>query len=250
MRVGALIVSILMISSLSMTGCSKEKSADINKKVVIKKNISKPPAEKIAGETAPAEKVAEKAAPVDTPAPQPSTTKAEDIKAPEPVKEYIYIAKGTEGLSDIAARDTVYGDRLKWILLYRFNRGALEGIAKDERFPDKPVPAETRLKTASQGDIKTTAKGDTEHWVINVISSPEEKLVVRDAVTLVDNGYPAYITSATVKGQRYIRLRVGFYDEKTRAEDEGRKISAMLNISDLWTTRADGSEYKEFGGYK
>jgi len=241
MRLGATIISILMIYSLSLIGCSKENPAAINKKAVVKRPIAKPPEEKNTKQTAS----------VEQPAQSPEINKVEEIKKTETGEEKVYIAKGDESLSKIAAGNDVYGDPLKWILLYRFNREAFNNIAKDESFHEKYVPAETRLKIVPPGDIKTTLENDAkDHWVINVLSSPEEKLVVADAVRLIDNGYPAYITSANVKGQDYIRLRVGFYDDKAAAEDEGRKISEMFNVSDLWTTRAGETEYKEFGGYR
>jgi hypothetical protein len=241
MKLGALIISILIISSLSVIGCSRETPADSNKKIVVKKPITKPLEEKNIKKTSPA----------DDSAPAPDKIKAGDVKKPEKEEDRSYLAVGDESLSKIAARKDVYGDPLKWILLYRFNREAFTQIGKDESFPDKYVTAETRLKIAYPGETgKSSKTGAKEHWVVNVLSSTEGKEIVPDAIKLVDNGYSAYITSANVKGQGYIRLRVGFYDEKSAAEDAAKKISTILNISDLWTTRADESEFKEFGGYK
>ncbi len=241
MKLGTLLLSILLISSLSVPGCSEKKTNDSAGKVVVKKAITESPEEKIT----------KKAPAVSEAVPATETDKPAETPTPEKAEEKFYTARQNENISDIAARDDVYGDPLKWILLYRFNREAFDGTQKDETFPEKPVPAEVKLKVISRGDArKTLTTGPRDHWVVNVLSSPEEEKIVPDALRLVDNGYPAYITKANVKGQDYIRLRVGFYEEKTGAEAAGKKIAEALNVSDIWTTRADESEYKEFGGYK
>ena len=241
MKLGTLLLSILLISSLSVAGCSEKNSNDSDKKVVVKKAIIKPPEENNTKKTPD----------VGDSIPAPETETPAEITKTEKVEERFYAAKGDEGLSDIAARNDVYGDPLKWVILYRFNRGAFDGIKKDESFPDKHVPAEVKLEVVSQCYTgKASMTGSKDHWVVNVLSSPEGEKIVPDAIRLTDNGYPAYITKANVKDQVYMRLRVGFYDNKTAAEDAGQKIKGILNVSDIWTTSADESEYKEFGGYK
>jgi hypothetical protein len=241
MKLGTLFLSILLISSLSMAGCSEKTSNESNNKVVVKKAIIKPPEENNTKKTPD----------VNESVPAPETEKPTEITKPEKAKERFYVSKGDESLSDIAARDDVYGDPLKWILLYRYNGKAFEKTGKDGSFPDKNVPAEVKLEVVARGETgKASMTGSRDHWVVNVLSSPEKEKIAPDAVRLADNGYPAYITKANVNGQDYIRLRVGFYESKTAAEDAGQKIAEILNVSDIWMTRADETEYKEFGGYK
>jgi hypothetical protein len=241
MKLGTILLLILLISSLSLIGCSEKKSNDSNNKVLVKRAIIKPPEDNNTKNTPDLNKSV----------PALEAEKPTEITMPEKADERFYTAKGDESLSDIAARNEVYGDRLKWIVLYRFNREAFERTGKDESFPDKHVPAEIKLKVISKSDTgKASMTGSKDHWAVNVLSSPEEEKLVPDAIRLADNGYPAYITKANVKGQDYIRLRVGFYDKKTAAEDAGQKIAEILNVSDIWMTRADEPEYKEFGGYK
>jgi hypothetical protein len=241
MKSANLLLSILLIASLSVSGCSEKKNASPNKKVIVKKAIIKPPEE---NDT-------KKDSGISEPSPLPAAEKPAVMPAQKTEEEKIYPTKKNETLSEIAAMADVYGDPLKWILLYRYNREAFNGIGKDERFPGRQLPADIKLKVIPRGDAgKALKAGSRDHWVVNVLSSPEEIKIIPDAVTLADNGYPAYITKANVKGQDYMRLRVGFYDDKARAEDAGQKIAAILNVSDIWVTRADESEYKEFGIYK
>jgi hypothetical protein len=242
MKLASLIVSILMISALFLAGCSREKASEgSQQKIVVRKPITMP-VEK--------ENVQQPSSAVSS-APAPGVPGADETTMPVKEEKGVYLAKGDESLSKIAARKDVYGDPLKWILIYRFNREAFDKTAKDDTFPDKAVPAGTRLKIVPSSDMKKSSKADAGiHWVVNVSSFPQQEKIVRDAVSIVDSGYPAFITRATVKAKDYVRLRVGFFDDKSVAEMEALKIKTLLNISDLWTTKADEAEFKEFGGYK
>jgi cell division septation protein DedD len=235
MKRTCLFLSVLMILSLLIFGCSREKpSSKPAQKVVIKEPIPAP----VENETIPATQVPA------VPSPLQVQSKAEENKPAAAQEKDIYIAKGEETLTTIAAKKDVYGDPLKWIILYRHNNSVFDKTTKDASLPDKPVPAGIRLKVAS------SAPKTGKYWVVNVLSFPQQEKIVRDALTLADNGYRAYVIKANVKGVDYLRLRVGFFSEKTAAESEGKKIAAMLNIADVWTTRPDEAEVKEFGGYE
>jgi hypothetical protein len=86
-------------------------------------------------------------------------------------------------------------------------------------------------------------------WVVNVLSTPNRKEIVPAAMKLLQQGYLAYITRTNVKGKNYMRLRVGFYEEKAEADAVGEKIKALLNLGEPWKTKAGEEEVKEFGGY-
>ena len=236
----SLAVSILMILPIVLTGCSREKPANKPaQKVVVKTPITVP----VGNETA-----EQAQAPGSTSTIQTSA-KPEGNSAPALQEKDVYVTKGDESLTAIAARKDVYGDPLKWILLYRYNRTIFDKTAKDTSFPERPSPAGARLKIATSSDVnKNTRTGS--RWVVNVLSFPQQEKIVRDALVLVDNGYPAYIIKATVNGADYLRLRVGFFNEKTAAVSEGQKIAALLNISDIWTTKTGEAEFNEFGGYQ
>lgn len=240
MKLATLAVSVLFISACSLPGCSRDETPENTaQKVVVKRPITLP---------------AKEETPEQTPSKQASATVPETKGADKIVKtdkeEGVYIAEAGDTLSKIAAKKDVYGDPLKWILLYRINREALVKITKDASFPQKDIPAGTKLKIGPPADAGKGSKINTKTpWVINILSSTKEEKIVPDAISLIDNDYPAYITSAKVKGHDYMRLRVGFFNDKTSAEDESKKIMTLLNISDLWTTRSEESEFKEFGGY-
>jgi len=237
MKPACLIVSILVITSLLLAGCSGEKTSDKPaQKAMVKEPITLPTEQENAAQPQPP----------GSPS-QPDTENPDKKETPVEQEKGIYIAKGDESLAAIAARKDICGDPLKWILLYRYNRSAFDQTEKDASFPDKPVPAGSRLRIMPQSDMKNSS-GPGNHWVINVLSFPQQEKIVHEAITLVDNGYSVYIMKANVKGVDYLRLRVGFFKEKAAADREGQKITALLNISDVWTTKTVDAEFKEFGG--
>lgn len=240
MKLGTLILSTLLISSLILAGCSGENTDDtLTKKVVVRKPIIDPPEEKDIAQVQDVEK------------PAPVAEEENIDETEEAAAEEFYITGGDESLSMIAARDDVYGDPLKWIILYRLNLDAFKENKKDESFPDQIVPAETRLKIAAPAVAeKTLINGDEDRYVVNVLSSSEGEKIAPKAIKLVDSGYNAYITVANVNGHDFHRLRVGFYDKRAMAEEAGQKIAGLLNVSDVWTAMADELELNDYGGYE
>jgi cell division septation protein DedD len=69
------------------------------------------------------------------------------------------------------------------------------------------------------------------------------------AANLIANGYLVYITRVKVKGRDWTRLRVGFFKDRTDADRQGKRIMAMLNLTDSWVTKVEKEELEEFGGY-
>jgi septal ring-binding cell division protein DamX len=63
------------------------------------------------------------------------------------------------------------------------------------------------------------------------------------------NGYRVYISSAVVKGKEWMRLRVGFFGNRSEASAAGKKITSLLEADGAWVDRLGEQEIKEFGGY-
>lgn len=161
-----------------------------------------------------------------------------------------YITERGDSLSKIAGRKDVYGDILKWPIIYRLNMGVLDGLAKDVTFPNAEIPAGIRLKIPTSLEVQENlTKSPKDYWIINVISSQEEEAIVPHAIKLIRSGYPAYITTADINGKEWMRLRVGFYGQKEAADREGKKLMEILGFTDIWTTKAGDIERGEFGGY-
>ena len=162
----------------------------------------------------------------------------------------IYLVRKGDSLSSIAARADVLKDALKWPILLRLNRDKLGEWATGEDLPDRELPQGTELKVITAREARASLKKATgTAWVANVLSTTTNAEIVPPAVTLVKQGYPVYIVRANVKGKEYMRLRVGFFKNRSEADEVGKKIKEQLNFQDSWSTRADKEEYEEVAGF-
>ena len=260
MKVAAYVISFCVTLFILGIGCSKEEPPPSpEKKVKVRKPIKRPVQKKAqASTTLEATKSISKttvAKDVKTIAGEEKGPGTEETVAKEK-KEIIeeekgyYITKKGDTISMIAGKKDVYGDPLKWPILYHANRDKLDKISNSENFPDREISAGTRLKIRSPEEARENLKKRPKnYWVVNVLSSPKKERVVPNTVRLIKNGYKAYITRIKVKGKDWMRLRVGFFKSKKDADKEGKKLMAMLKLSDIWTTKVGDQELGKFGGY-
>lgn len=169
-----------------------------------------------------------------------------------PVKEeagYYFVKKG-DSLDSIAGKKAVYGDPLKWPILYRLNMDKLGKMQPGEDFADREIPQDLKLKFLTSADVKQNLKNRTHGlWVVNILSATSKKEIVPAAVKLIKAGYPVYITSAKVKGRDWMRLRLGFFKDRAEANANGKKMIEITHLSDSWSTKVEEEELNDFGGY-
>jgi len=162
----------------------------------------------------------------------------------------IYLVKKRDTLSSIAARSDVLKDPLKWPILLRLNRDKLGEWTGGEDLPERELPQGTKLQVMTVQEARADLKKESGgRWVANVLSTTSGAEIVPPAVTLVKQDYPVYIVRASVKGKDYMRLRVGFFKNRSEADEVGKKIKEQLNLKDSWSTRADKEEYEEVAGF-
>ncbi|MFO7785648.1 MAG: SPOR domain-containing protein [Thermodesulfobacteriota bacterium] len=170
--------------------------------------------------------------------------KADPVPLPD---EGEYIALPGDSLAVIAGRKDVFGDPLKWIVLYQLNRGKLEGLVLDERLPERPVPEGTRLRySLTEEETRRVEAASDRTWVVNVVSSITADRIDGPAVQLLEKGYPVYISRATVDAQKWMRLRVGFFNDRESAVKEGEKLQGVLQQDDSWPVRIGQEEIAEY----
>jgi len=258
MKSSATIISICLTAFLLCGGCSREEPPPVKGTKVVRP-IKRPAPkkaeelvidreEKVKDEAKEAEEV--KTAAVEKVAATPPETKStEREKAVKEVAGY-YIVKEGESLSGIASRGDVYGDPLKWPFLYRRNLDKLAKLPLAKLLPDSKLPEGLRLKIVSPDEVRQNLRARRHKlWIINVVSTTTNERINPFAVNLIINGYLVYITRVKVKGRDWIRLRVGFFKDRTDADRQGERIMAMLNLTDSWVTKVDKEELEEFGGY-
>ncbi|MBW1862345.1 MAG: SPOR domain-containing protein [Deltaproteobacteria bacterium] len=171
-------------------------------------------------------------------------------EAPVKEKAGYYIVKKGDSLSSIAGKKAVYGDPLKWPILYRLNMDKLGNIQAGKNFADRAIPKDLRIRFLTSAEVKQNLKKRTHGlWVVNILSATTKKKIVPAAVKLIKEGYPVYIASAKVKGKDWMRLRVGFFKDREEANINGKKVMEIINLTDSWSTKVDEKELEEFGGY-
>jgi len=247
-------------------GCSgkEEPPPPVQNPKVVKRIIKPPPKEAETKEIespAPAEKPQirpeKRVEDKETPPPEaPKAGKPEvpvtPVASPAPpaTQAGIYVVKKGESLSGIAQREDVYGDPLKWTILYRLNAEKLGNLGKGADLPDKVLSEGLQLKLVTPDEArKNLEKRAKRLWIVNILSATDPDRIVPAAVTLMQKGYPVYITSATVKGKDWMRLRLGFFDTRKSATAEGEEVLALLRFTGIWTTKASEDELKDYGRF-
>ncbi len=253
--------AVVLLSLMWIWGCSGEESPPRGGEDAEVRVVKPIPEPRRAGEKAPAVKE-RAAAPVQGIAGVSSPGKADISLGEEPlagvavgepadagedrVPPGAYEVEEGETLASIAAREEVYGDPLKWPLLFQVNRERLRGVPMDAGLPHRPLPSGLRLCLSPPGDEDTGERAPGGDWVVNVISSPSLDPIEGPAVKLLENGYPVYISRATVEGKEWMRLRVGFFNSREQAADAGKELQDLLGLEDSWPVRMGASEKEEY----
>ena len=175
----------------------------------------------------------------------------EETKTAESTNNGTYRVRDGDTLYEIAGRKDVYDYPLMWPTLYRLNMKVLDDMKITEDFEYQKLAEGLDLKIVTPAEAsENLLKLGEKLWVVNVRSALETEHVVPTAVRLMNRGYHVYLTRATIKGKKWIRLRVGFYNDEAEANELREKIvSDMDKTSDSWVTKIPKSELEEFGGY-
>jgi tetratricopeptide (TPR) repeat protein len=168
-----------------------------------------------------------------------------------PAKEAFCKVRKNESLLDIAGRQDVYGDVLKWPGLFRLNMNSLEKMKATESFATEKLPEGLRLKyvTRDGASENLAAMGD-KLWVVDIASAKAMNGVVPSAILLMRKGYHAYLTKSQLAGEEWIRLRVGFYKDILEALKVSEEVKALLNMSETpMPIKIERKELERFAGY-
>jgi hypothetical protein len=203
--------------------------------------------------------------PMPKPPPQSDQTKKKDktngLKPPfakkkfEPLQNksveggYYRVQKG-DSLMKVAGLEEVYADPIKWTSLFRMNLDKLDGIEVTSDLHNRELSTGLDLKFVTESEAEENRKklGLTVYSV-NVLSAETSQKIVPRAITLMKNGYNAYICTATVKGKKWLRLRAGFFKGYTEAVEAGEHIKTIVDETNVWVARVKKSELEQFGGY-
>ncbi|MDY6837539.1 MAG: SPOR domain-containing protein [Thermodesulfobacteriota bacterium] len=179
----------------------------------------------------------------------PAVDISKQVEETEKMAGFFFVWKA-EALPAIAAKEDVFGDPQKWPILYRLNKEMLGALNLGDDVLNKKVPEGFRLKVLSPDEKKANLESQLKKkWVVNVLSTTDEKRMVPVAIRLIENGYKVYIARVEIKGKEWMRLRVGFFNSLDEGNTEEEKIRRVANLGDLWVTQIAKEEIEEFGSY-
>lgn len=260
MKVSAIIICISLTLFLLCVSCSKEEPAPPPlQETQVRRPIIMPPTEMAKTAMTGGEEKAETeeseggevtAAAIEERAIE--TPEADAREKEEAMENVIgcYVVRKGESLATIAEREDVYGDPLKWPILYRLNMDKLGELQPAEGLPHREAPDGLRLRILSPDEIRENLTRIGQNvWVASVLSGTTDREIIPAAITLMRNGYSVYITRAKVREKDWMRLRAGFFKNRTEADMEAKKIRSLLNVHDSWITNVGKQELEEFGGY-
>ena len=183
-------------------------------------------------------------APLAAAAPSPAESKM-------PAEEIFYEVGKNESLLDIARRQEIYNDALKWPSLLRFNLSEMEKMKMTERLPVEKLPEGLRLKYVSRDEASQNLKTMADRlWVVEIASSKSMNGVVPYAILLIRKGYHAYLTKSQLAGEEWIRLRVGFYKDILESLKVSDEVKVLLNTSETpMPMKIDREELEQYSGY-
>lgn len=252
----ALILTVAITLCLGY-GCStKEEPAQIREpKVVVRFKMpprKRPPVPKEASAepekttlSVPQTKPAEPSQPV----PVSPVKDQKDTTNVEKDEGFYRVHKG-DSLFKIAGRKDIYSDPIKWTSLYRLNMDRLENIQADDDLEHKELPEGLSLRFVTPNEASDNlSKLGHKYWVVNAVSEPDMKKIVTQAVLLMKKGYRVYIVRAKVEGKEWMRLRIGFYENRQDVAKVAKEIMPIINAPTAWLTKIDQGELEKFGGY-
>jgi hypothetical protein len=159
--------------------------------------------------------------------------------------------KKNESLLDIANRQDVYGDVLKWTSLFRLNMSALEKLKLTDNIATEKLPEGLRIKYVSRDEAADRLVEAADRlWVVDVVSSKSANSVVPYSILLTKKGYRAYLTKSELAGEEWIRVRVGFYKDILEALKVSEEVKALLKMSDTpMPMKIEKKEWERFAVY-
>jgi hypothetical protein len=218
-------------------GCSREEAPEttVSKKIILPIEQSPP--------------LSSKRAPTEPP--PPVLDPIAETLPPESERPKVYRVREGDTLFHIAGLKEVYGDPLKWTSLFRLNMDTLDGDLTDGTFERRALPKGLTLKIRTSSEEKKKRDGKAgARYAINVVSSTRHRDIVPDALNLMKNGYFVYVARAEIKGEEWVRLRVGFFEDFPGANLERQRVSTLLNGRETWLVQVSEEELEEFSEHR
>jgi len=240
-----LFVSFPLVFALVLGACGKTEQTDMTETsetvMAIRKPISTPP-EPLTREKAEAKKQ-------EIQEPSRSEDKKPDRPSGAIGEQGLYKVRKGDSLANVAERADVYDNPLKWTSLFRLNLEKFEGMKITRDFQNRELPQGLHLKFVTASEAKANIKKLGKRiYAVNVLSAETSKKITPCAITLIKNGYNAYICTAVIHDKEWMRLRAGFFKSRKEAAEAGKQIATLLDETKVWVVKISQAEINSYCG--
>jgi len=106
-------------------------------------------------------------------------------------------------------------------------------VGKGEAMPpSRPEPGSVVKESVSKPEAPPEEKA-IGSWVVHIASFTSKEEAQSMVERLKGGGHNAYLTESNIKGKRWYRVRVGFYQTEDETRTIGREISTKYHIRDM-----------------
>jgi cell division septation protein DedD len=95
-------------------------------------------------------------------------------------------------------------------------------------------PEEVASVNPEAGQVADTNVPRGKFWVINAMSTQEPEKAARTIASLQKTPHMVYQYEAEVKGQKWLRVRVGFFKDREEAERTGLQLAKEFDLPEPW----------------
>lgn len=110
----------------------------------------------------------------------------------------------------------------------------------------KPEPSTTGPSEPAPTVVQAPKPSTGGKWVANVLSTRDGDVARNLLDQLVKLPYHVYAYKTVVKGKEYYRIRVGFFNTQTEAEQVGQTLANQYRLPKPWIVRPGPQELKKY----
>jgi len=122
-----------------------------------------------------------------------------------------------------------------------------EELVKKEEVNKEVMEKDEIIK--KEGVIEKEGVIKKENWVVHVASVRTRELAMVQKEQLMAAGFPAYSVPAKVRGEDWIRVRVGFFNSRGEAQKAGEQIERkFIAKGPYWITKISKKEMEDLLG--
>jgi cell division protein FtsN len=118
----------------------------------------------------------------------------------------------------------------------------------EEKLLEIPAKEEETEEVASVTPAKKEeipAPTSSRRWAVQVNSCRSYTQAKNLQKRLRDRGLGAYITEAIIKGEKWYRVRIGFYSTRKEAVETGKKVVSEFNTKNYWPIQPSKKEIEK-----